>query len=386
MSPGGILKKFYIRLGFVNAQSGSLRYRVHACLCRLTGRTLERWSTEEIIEKRPDTLRVAVYSGIGDALWSLLLLKSLLVKTGMKKAILVVTNHGKPSDPRSNRSNQFLECFDFIDEVYSYPFPIHPPSGSIDSNTGYPDYLPGGFSVGAEVKYCDFKLYANTYLEHGLDIYQIAKIYNLDPDLVEFDIFKRYVPPMGADIFAKQVQAKLGDDYFVFYMSGLIGNTTAGFNRLGLWTVDEWIKLGKSLVEMGYKIVFVGAGYDQDYMTIVHKAWGESFYNDAINLVGISNMPETLEVIRGSRGVIGYPSGIPICSTYMQIRTAMFWRPQELSLSEYHNKFGFSREFSISWVPKQLISSKRYIPLWYGEDSHQTVLAKLKEAGWFTIQ
>lgn len=374
------LKYLYRSLGFTTATPGTFRNYIHKIVLEILGAkpNSSKWDK---IPKSKDIPRIGIFPGIGDAIWSLIMIKSYMRKNGFKKVDLVVSSFGVQGDPRVNRSNDFLSNFTFVRHVFAYPFSIHESGKHINALTGYPEYISSGTASKKEKKFCDYKMLVNSTLEHGKSFLDFSKEFNLPYHNNDINIFSSYNKKKLTTTTAKQIN-KFAKKYFVFYCSALIGNTENGFNRGALWKIDDWANLAKNISSKGYKIIFVGAQYDLSYFKLIKKAIGLNFYQDCISLVGECNMEETISVINGARAVIGYPSGIPICSTYMGIRTVMFWRPQHLPLSPSLKKYGFHKDFSTSWVPKNMLKSKKYIAAWFSEDNHQTIYKKIKEANW----
>ena len=330
----------------------------------------------------PRVLDVGIFSGIGDVLWSIVLVPSLLARYGVEKLRVFVND---PGGDTARRSNALLERFEFVEAVIPARFDIHPPE-LVDPETGYLNYLPAGpvapedYSSAAPFTY---RFIVNSYLEQGHDFAETARSLDLDPALLDYDVFSRYLelPPdtQGAD----KLTAHARSGFAVFYLSSRRMNSTEGFNRGGLWRVEDWAALGRKLHDrFGFRIVITGAAYDLDYLQDFVRACGDDFHDIYINIVGQYNIVETREILKRARFIVGYPSGIPIMGTFLGTPTAMFWRPRHLSLIEQYAKAGFDPAFARVWVPPAMLASGRYIDLWFGEDTPDTVHDKIVAAGW----
>lgn len=374
------LKYLYRSLGFTTAAPRTFRNYIHRIALEILGAqpSSSKWDK---IPKSKNIPRIAIFPGIGDAIWSLIMIKSYMRKYGFKKIDLVVSSFGIKGDPRANRSKNLLSNFTFVRHIYAYPFSIHKSGKHINASTGYPEYISSGEATNEEKKFCDYKMLVNSALEHGNSFLDFSQEFNLPYNNKDINIFNSYNKKKLTTTTAKQIN-KFTKKYFVFYCSALIGNTENGFNRGALWKIDDWVNLAKKISNNGYKIIFVGAEYDLSYFKLIKKTIGLNFYQNCISLVGECNMEETLSVIKSARAVIGYPSGIPICSTYMAIRTVMFWRPQHLPLSPTLKKYGFDEKFSVSWVPQKMLKEKKYIPAWFGKDNYLSVYKKMEDAKW----
>jgi hypothetical protein len=302
-----------------------------------------------------------------------------LLKKYNKKKLFLWFHTPNVTDERSSRNNKLMERFTFVAGTRQRNFKIHPPQ-YIDPETGYLRYLPAGET---KEKWCDYRFTINTYLEHGESFEQIAHRLGLDPALINYDIF-RYYKELPED---RQGYEKLStvcpEGYVIFYTSAVSGNTIDGFNRGSYWTMQDWLTLAEKVrAKTGCRIVIVGAAYDLDYLKALTRLAGKDFNEIFINTVGQYDMPETLVILKHARFVVGYPSGIPISATYLGTRTAMFWRPQHLSISPHFEKFGFCKEFATIWVPPEMLSQKKYLDLWYSIDTPETVFNRMMEAGW----
>lgn len=377
------LRSAYFSIGMHEASQGTLLYKVHNILVLLF-RQRNLISAQENPHTEPlnqiangDCLRILSLCGIGDVLWSLVILPAVLKKYNKRRAWLIVHD---PNNHRSFRSTKMLERFELVAGVEFHHWKIHksPPVGR-DGHLRYTHDAGPGSGVGI----WDYNFIINSELEHGLDFVAICKKLSLDPSLIDYDVFRgyRWLP---ADASFRESIGAVAGEYAVFYLGALVDNTAQGLNRQGLWSVIQWVELAKAVLHNwpGLKIVVVGATYDIEYFRQFARAYGPSFYKDILCAVGLCELPETIAIIREARFVIGFASGIPISSVYLGVRTGIFWRPQHLSMSSDLDKFGFDSGFATSWVPPEMLQKKRYLDLWYTVDTPETIISRMLNADW----
>lgn len=366
------IKKFYIWLGIPFSPEGTLPYSIHK-ICK---KIYNKKFIKQKKERKKRTFTVAFWSGIGDSLWSIVLLPALLNKYNIDKVDLIV--HSESKDIRNGRANDFLERFIFFNSIRNEHFNIR--KYPIIDTQGYPCYVESGEKVG---DIFDYLLLANTFLEHGKNFKEIAQILSLDETLLDYSPFDNYHWEFEDFKEVHRILEISPDGYCIFYMCSLTDNTIAGLNRGGLWKIDDWLELGRKIYKnVGIKIVIVGASYDLDYFKKLQQYSDKSFHDIFINNCGTLSLTETLGLLKYAHFVIGLPSGIPISSVYLRTKTAMFWRPQELSMHDMHEKYGFHPDFSVDWVPHDMLTSKNYIPFWYGKDNATSVFNKISSEKW----
>lgn len=375
------LKKIYTWLGIPFAPEGTLPNHIHQLCKRIYKFTsIKNFPTKKYKNKSQDSkegFTIAFWSGIGDSLWAMVLLPAVLHKYHVDRVNLIV--HSEKISVRNNRSNAYLERFSFFSSVRSENFPIM--KNPVIDDEGYPCYVESGEKQNSIFNYL---LLANTYLEHGKNFNDIAEALSLDRKYLNYFPFKDYVWKFEDFNEVKRILRVSKNGYCVFYMCSLTDNTVAGLNRGGLWKINDWLMLGKKIYEKtGNKIVIVGASYDIDYITKLQKDAYDNFHDIFINNCGTLDLTETLGLLKYANFVIGLPSGIPISSTFLRTKTAMFWRPQHLSMHDLHEKYGFHKDFSIDWVPKDMLENNNYLAFWYGKDNYETVYKKIESENWF---
>jgi hypothetical protein len=372
-----IFNRLYDRLGLHTAAEGTYVRDVDNVLRILAGKRRRRVSP--MVRKDPAALNVLSLDGIGDVLWSALYIPALLRKRGKSDLRLVVHFNG---DHRSGRSFDLLRRLDYVKEVVPFAFRIHRPVAVKED--GYLDYtFAAGPADEAGAEVFDFALIVNTFLEHGWSVEQIARHLDLDETLVDWRPFDHFEwKPQDTEI-AQSLTRELGK-YVVFYLGAEVDNTTSGLNCGGLWSPTDWVKLFRLVAaSTGMKIVVIGAPYDLSYFKDVVAAGPTDVLSHSINMIGLMDLPGTLATMKEAEFVVGFASGMPISSTYLRTRTAIFWRPQELSMSPHLKKYGFHEHFATNWVPPDMLASESYLDLWYSKDTPESVMDRMKRARWF---
>lgn len=94
------------------------------------------------------------------------------------------------------------------------------------------------------------------------------------------------------------------------------------------WQPSQWDDL-IFLLGDNCSICIVGADWDKDFAILLENEVG-----DRVDYIIGSPLPEVLSVIRSSKVLVGYPSGIPILSTILGVPTLMFY-PSALKKMPY---------------------------------------------------
>lgn len=327
------------------------------------------------IRKSP-ILRVAVMSGIGDSVWSLMFAKALLERYPNSLLDFVINDSG---DARRKRSNGMMARFSAVHSISTQKFSVHA-DPAMDVATGHLRYVPSGQVPLMSDEGFDYRLIVNTYLEHGYNVEDVCLQLGLPSKLVDFDFFQGYATQEKDLRAARKVLNQAGTNYVVFYYGALIDNTDGGLNRGGLWSPADWNALGRKLhEEYGCKIVIIGASYDLEYAKLVQSQTDDLFY---VNTIGQLEIAETLQVINGAKFIVSFPAGVGIVAPYMRVPSVIFWRPKDLSYHIMHERAGFEAEFSTNWVPPKVKSGGLYYSAWYGVDTPETIAAEISKQGW----
>jgi len=374
----------YKKVGFQTAAPGTILFNFHYFLSQVLFYFKRKQKRKDFflpfLARTKDELNVLVLCGIGDVLWSFVFIPALLKKYDAKKVNLIVHWNG---DHRAGRSEALLKRFTFVNKVTRFSWPIHQVP-SVDSD-GYLIYTYNAFEASGNEKLTfDYSLIVNNYLEKGFSYKDICQILDLDFNLLNLDPFKKYKILQEDLIGINKISQNLnGKSYIVIYFGALSDNTVQGLNYGSLWTEQNWVDLLVQLKKkFKCKFVIVGAQYDISYLNKVISLYKDDFYNDFINTIGQFNFMQTIEIMKKARFVLGFASGVTISSVFLRIKTAIFWRPQNLSMSPQFKKFGFKKEFSDNWVPSDMLKNKNYLPLWYSIDSPKSVVDKIIKFKW----
>lgn len=308
--------------------------------------------------REPPLLRVAVPAGIGDSLWALTKIPSMLAAYNAPRAKVCLCG-GPPY-----RAKDFVERFDFIESADCSDYScvestITTPGGAYAWAPSQPNWH-GTF---------DWMLQANSHLERGRRLESWFREFETD-----FKIGDRFWFTAHELKLARRLEADLGS-YCVFYFGPETGNTTYGHNRGPLWVPGDWVALAAHCRQLGLRIVVVGADYDRSYFErwIVPAGFGE-----CVDAIGRWPIGETFAVIQRSRFVVAYQSGIGIFCPYLEVPAAVFWRPYGNSLDP--DRFvSFDERMASAWVPPNW---SEYLPLIYTKCSPESITEHIVASKW----
>lgn len=322
-------------------------------------------------------MRCLVGQGLGDAFWYLLKAKSLAEKFG--DGIVDIRLGCWNVNEIESRATKFLNRFDFVNsaEMYLMPRNSHGPvlkPGPATDNKGYYRYLDDGKTT--SYKDIDFIAIPNAPLEKGIDIKDWL------PDVaIDYDIMQNNFAFTDTEIaFGDDFKSKFGD-YVVFFMASLGSNTAEGHNRNSLFSPQDWIILGENLHNLyNVNIIVVGAKWDKDYFDKLIKPniKGKRHWFNYIDQLPIFL---TLQVIKNSRFLISYQSGLGIVGNYMESKVAMWWRPYGDSISP-HIFTSFDEKMSYCWAKPGTVENKKYMSCIYGRHGVKEILNHIKENSW----
>lgn len=310
------------------------------------------------LRRKRRALSLAFPSGIGDALWVLAKVPALLRREKADAAAVTVCRD------ETRRSEAFIRSFEFVDTVdYCDLSIVDSPQFLADGCFNYAPSQPRWHNR------FDWLLQANGHLERG------GCLEDWLPDLAtDWRVMERFRWRADDLEFAKRFKGECGP-YAVLYFGPESGNTTAGHNRGGLWSPEEWVSLAESIRNMGVEVIAVGAEWDRSYFTrhIRPKC------NCIRDCIGQWDIRRTLAVLKLSAFVIGYQSGIPITAAFMGVRGGAFWRPHGDSIlaDQYVT---FSERMASAWVPPHMLESGDWLPLIYGRDTAATIAKRIE--GW----
>jgi len=326
--------------------------------------------------QKSGVMSVGIMSGIGDAVWSLVIQKAVRRKYGADALLYHINDSG---DGRRKRSNNMLARFGFVDDMVTSKFQVHADT-PMDDRSGHLNYIPSGpVAIDGRDEF-DYRLIVNTYLEHGQGYDRVCEALGLKEEDLDFDFFIDYHEKPEDMAAVNKILNHVGFDYAVFYYGAEVDNTIGGLNRDEIWKPEDWNRLGRMVhEEFGLKIVVIGAPYDTSYANRILGANSDTFYYNAIGELDIT---ETLALIQRSKFVVAFPAGVGIVGPYMRVPTVIFWRPKHMSYHVMHDRAGFCPKFATNWVPEPVIKGGGYYPAWYGEDTPNSIMEAVRKGGW----
>lgn len=308
--------------------------------------------------------------GIGDSVWALHKIQSANRALG-GGPIHVGLNCAEEGGVES-RALDFVRRFSFVESARMLPgFGIHPQNWL--DNEGRYIYIPSG-----PVRFMDEMYYAlmpNGHLERGMRLESWLPEFEIN-----WDIMDSFCITDEEKLAGESLKEQLGE-YAVFYLGPASGNTIEGHNRGPMWTPDDWVTLGRRIInELGLKIVLVGAPYDLTYY-IMHINLTHADQRDWICLIGETNVGQLYSVTMNSRFVISYQSGVGIVSSYLKVPTGIFWRPKGNSINPNYY-ISFEEQMASAWARPETITAGKHLPLIYGRHGVDYIMDQIKLRGW----
>jgi hypothetical protein len=326
------------------------------CFCmNMTHVCNKELDKEEIVRKfeklarQPVTIKtitIGVPPGLGDLHWIMTKLESFKKKEGID--VLRIAMH----EDRGHAMNaQYLDHLPFVDEVMRWPTPFNF-DFALNGGAGNP-LTPKRQGV-------DLMIEFNSALESGKRVEDVLPEYETNWDYP--------VNPFSdqAREAASGLKAKLGRLDIIYPSSG-----RANLKWSLDWPLDSWLRLIERIhAHTGKKIVLVGAPWDQDYGNRLLEGDRQKIL---IDMIGKTDIPQVLEMIRQADTFTAYPSGLAIMAVQYKTPCAMFWPITGISRGGQ-----FQKHFMTSWLPPWAKDSPRYRPFIYG--SPETTPDKVYQA------
>lgn len=317
-------------------------------------------------------MNILIPQGIGDAIWALHKIQS--VANGNRISVHIACSNLK--NKVEARAFEFIQRFDFLSEVHMFEIKckenqagcILLPGPPADEN-GYYRYISDGPNVFRGI---DYVLMPNAALERGIRLEDWLPQFAINWNVMDHYRFTPEEEQTAAD-FAASV-----GPFAVFFMGSEASNSYGGHNRDGIWPPCYWIQLGKEIEEkLNLKIVVVGASYDRDYF----EKYIAEHCPTWVDCVGKFNVSATYAVVRKSRFIISYQSGIGIVSNYFGVPTGIFWRAKGDSISsEFY--LSFEEGMASAWANPKMIESGKHMPLIYGRHTPDYVINEIIVRKW----
>ncbi len=250
-------------------------------------------------------IKILVPPGIGDIHWVLVKLQSFLRS---KEITDIPDVYIASMDSKKDRSIEYLELFPFINAA-GY---LKVARKEIPWREAYNE--PKGRTVFENVAGCDYFISFNGALRSPRTLDQISPQYPCNYDLPMFE--------SKEERLYGQMSKEICDDYVVIY---IVESQMYRQNWLEILTIETIHEITSKLVEdLGCSIVLVGSEWDKDGKTnryLLDNLPG----GNVVDLVGQTDIPQLFGLIKNSIGVIGFPSGLTIMSTYFKVPIYIFW-------------------------------------------------------------
>jgi len=304
-------------------------------------------------------------TGIGDSVWALHKVQAIRDAQDPGGTIDIRLACGAHSTIET-RALDFVRRFTFVDsaEMFVCGGLGHLPPARPD---GRYNYIDDGWYDYDDDRYC--VLIPNAALERGERLESWLPHY-----AINWDIFADFRILSSERRVADRLASTVGD-CAVFYPGPLMGNTSNGHNRGGLWRPTDWLRLGQRIRdEFGLHIVTVGAAYDAAYYDQLLAPMLNGLAPSWTNLIGATSLGELWSITSRAKFVVSYQAGVGIISTYLGTPTAIFWRPEGDSISpDFY--LTFSEKMASAWVPPSVLASGKHRPLIYGRDGVSEIIA-----------
>src|SRR4029077_6754272 len=145
------------------------------------------------------------------------------------------------------------------------------------------------------------------------------------------------------------------------------GHTDEGHNRGWLWEPKHWAELGRAFrEEHGLNVAVVGADYDRSFWEKYVKPGIEKDGMLWHDLIGRLEIGETLALLKESKCLVSYQSGLVMTTHYLGGNVVSWWRPAGNSC---HPKrlLSFDERMTTAWVRPGW--EGRYIGAIYGRET-----------------
>ena len=284
--------------------------------------------------------RILVIPGMGDIYWVAVLLEDFIKKHKIQDAQVAIWDFdGRP------RSAEFVKKIPFVSWGGYCSFPK-------DVQVLNDSYIYDHYSIKEGLFGFDYYFCVNGHLREGKSLDKIDG-YRTNWDLKLFESLEE-------KRFGVEFKKEHGL-YVVCY-----------FTEHGMF--EQWVKdmpayvIGDMLndihTKFGYKIVFTGCKWDEDYVNRITPFMAEGSF---IDLAGKTSIDQLFGLMKSSAGVIGWCGGNTIMSTAFNVPTIMFW-------NEYFKNSSF---FKHSCKPKSY--KKWYHPVMTSKFSKRAINSIIKK-------
>lgn len=299
----------------------------------------------------PLTIKTA--NGIGDLCWVAAAIANVKEALNVPSINLVVQRVG---DHRCGRSLPMVDNWKFLDSVTTQPLEWHQPPHVMRLS-----YCPNQYNDDGSLT-----LFVNPWIEFD------GRLEEMFPDVPPcWDMLspQHYAAPASAVKDAKRWLGFRPKKTACIHLGCRADNSTHGMNRGPVWKLIDWSAVVASI--RANRIFIIGARYDKGYADELCSLCPD---RRLVNLCGKTTTETAIEILRRTSLVVGFASGIPIASTYLQTPTVMFWRPEG---NPPHDREGwwFGNDFATNWIPPY---ADWYQPAFYGIDNAASVIDKIR--------
>ena len=297
-------------------------------------KTFEELKDRALYKKK---ITVGIPPGVGDMHWVLEIMESFKEKHSIDELTIKLTeskDHGY--------STEFLKLLPFIDRIKASLEPL-PFRFSIIGGDG----IPLQRNVGG----ADYIIEFNSRLENGVKLKDILPEYELNHDYpIEY--------PEHAKTFANFVKRGVGGNLYLLYASSVGGNKNW---CQGTWGPEYWVELAEKIyAATKCTPVLIGAKWDAGY---AEEIISHDKNKRILNLVGKTNLPEALALLREAKSFVSFLSGLVILATRFKLPTVSFWPTKELAPN-----WPAPDLFQKSWLPPGAEEDGYFMPFNYGQN------------------
>lgn len=249
-------------------------------------------------ETRPSIL---VPPGLGDIYWVMAKLKGFLEEKGLGIPDVYISS----MDNKKDRSIEYVRSLPFVNAAGYL-------SHSNKSPRWKEAYLQNGRTVFEKVEGCDYFIAYNGVMRYGHALEEVDPQWKVDWDHPMF--------VSQEELLYKEGMKHQYGDYLVGYF------VDHGMYKKWLkeFPLEKIFKLLKEIaIESKKKILLIGGSWDVDNVSARLAELDKDGF--IIDITGETTLPEAFGLIKGSKGVIGFPSGITIMATKFKVPTLMFW-------------------------------------------------------------
>ena len=289
--------------------------------------------------KKPKQNRIKIMfpPGMGDSMWTLFKLQGFLKAKNIKPPVdgYLVCPRVREHDGH-RRSVTYLEMFPFVKSTGKvFEFKRNSP---VHKKIWERAYTGPYETVFENVLTCDYFLSYNGY---NISYKTLEKC---DPYDCNWNI-PRFIS-LEEERFRKQCIDQFGE-YLALYIP-LYGMYDGWNAKLSIKQLAEAIN--EISEKTGYNIVIVGREWDRDFPA--NKAFRKIV--KGVDFTGQTTNEQIFGLIRGAKGMLAYPCGLPMMSVYLGQKTLMLWKDY---WTFQGHKPPFAENFAKRCVPPQTVGN-----------------------------